>query len=54
MPRIVLAQVKRQMLHFKFVSVFLLRDSVRFIGVHLSRCSLDEGRFVVKLDGFVR
>jgi hypothetical protein len=54
MPRIVLVQVKRQMLNFKFSSVFLLRDSVTLDRAYLSSRSLDEGGFMVKMGRFVR
>jgi hypothetical protein len=50
MPRIVLVQVKRQMLHFKFRQYFCST----LYGVYLSRPSLDEGGFMIKMGSFVR
>ena len=41
MPRNVLVQVKRQMLHFKLRQYFCFVILQRFIGVDLSRRSLD-------------
>ena len=54
MPRTVLVQVKRQILHFKLRQYFRFVILNAFIGVHLSRRSLDEGGFMVKMASFVR
>jgi hypothetical protein len=54
MPRIVLVQVKRQMLHFNFRQYFLLRDCVTLNGADLALRSLDGGGFMVKVGSFVR
>jgi hypothetical protein len=54
MPRIVLVQVKRQRLHFKFYPYFCSVILQRFMRVDLARRRLDAGGFMVKMGSFVR
>ena len=54
MPRIVLVQVKRQSLHFKFRQYFCSVILQRFMRVDLACSRLDVGGFMVKMGSFIR
>ena len=54
MPRAMLVQVKRHILRFKFCYCFCFLILLRFPVVDLTRSSLDEDGFMVKMGSFAR